>query len=66
MIEVPYVFSERFRGSSKMGARQIFEYLQHLVRLSLNTGELWQSRFRKVVILSAFFLIGYVLYQALA
>ena len=66
VIEVPYAFNERFRGSSKMGARQIFEYLQHLVRLSLSTGELWQSPFRKVIILSALFLIVYVLYQTLA
>ena len=66
VIEVPFTFNERFRGSSKMGARQIFEYLQHLVRLSWSTGELCQSRLGKVVILSAFFLIVYVLYQALA
>lgn len=39
LVEVPYVFVERERGASKLGARQYVEYLQHLVRLALGTGQ---------------------------
>jgi dolichol-phosphate mannosyltransferase len=40
LVEVPYVFQERERGSSKLGARQYLEYLLHLVRLAVGTGQL--------------------------
>lgn len=33
IIEVPYVFTERVAGTSKLGGRQVFAYLDHLVRL---------------------------------
>jgi dolichol-phosphate mannosyltransferase len=39
LVEVPYVFQERERGASKLGARQYVEYLQHLVRLAVGTGQ---------------------------
>jgi dolichol-phosphate mannosyltransferase len=41
LVEVPYVFQERERGASKLGARQYWEYLQHLMRLAGGTGQLW-------------------------
>jgi dolichol-phosphate mannosyltransferase len=41
IVEVPYVFQERGRGASKLGARQYAEYLQHLLRLAVGTGQLW-------------------------
>jgi dolichol-phosphate mannosyltransferase len=66
VVEVPYIFNIRPRGSSKMGLRQILEYLQHLARLSISTGELWKSRSRQAIILSALFLIIYILYTVLA
>ena len=37
--EVPYQFAERERGSSKLGPPQIVEYLVHLARLALSTGQ---------------------------
>ena len=37
--EVPYIFEERKIGSSKLGPRQYFEYLLHLSRLAMETGE---------------------------
>ena len=40
LVEVPYIFQERDRGASKLGARQYVEYLQHLGRLSVGTGQL--------------------------
>jgi dolichol-phosphate mannosyltransferase len=40
VVEVPYQFEERARGSSKLGLRQYGEYLAHLMRLSLLTGQL--------------------------
>lgn len=40
LIEVPYVFEQRGRGSSKLGARQYGEYLLHLARLARSTGQL--------------------------
>jgi dolichol-phosphate mannosyltransferase len=40
IVEVPYQFEERSRGSSKLGLRQYGEYLAHLVRLSVSTGQL--------------------------
>lgn len=39
LVEVPYVFQERERGASKLGPRQYFEYLEHLLRLALKTGQ---------------------------
>jgi dolichol-phosphate mannosyltransferase len=45
LTEVPYIFEERARGSSKLGARQYLEYLLHLARLAAGTGQLrgWLS-----------------------
>jgi len=40
LVEVPYVFQERERGASKLGVRQYGEYLQHLARLAVGTGQL--------------------------
>jgi len=40
MVEVPYVFQERERGASKLGPRQYWEYLHHLARLAIGTGQL--------------------------
>jgi dolichol-phosphate mannosyltransferase len=40
VAEVPYVFDRRGAGSSKLGGRQSFEYLLHLVRLAAATGQL--------------------------
>jgi len=39
LVEVPYVFQEREHGASKLGTRQYVEYLQHLVRLAVGTGQ---------------------------
>ncbi len=39
-MEVPYVFEERGRGSSKLGVLQHTEYLLHLGRLARSTGQL--------------------------
>jgi dolichol-phosphate mannosyltransferase len=39
-VEVPYVFEQRGRGSSKLGARQYLEFLLHLDRLAGSTGQL--------------------------
>ena len=39
LVEVPYVFQERERGASKLGTRQYMEYLQHLARLAVGTGQ---------------------------
>lgn len=39
VVEVPYQFEERTRGSSKLGAWQYAEYLAHLVRLAFATGQ---------------------------
>jgi dolichol-phosphate mannosyltransferase len=38
-VEVPYIFQERERGASKLGIRQYVEYLLHLVRLAVGTGQ---------------------------
>jgi dolichol-phosphate mannosyltransferase len=40
LVEVPYVFQERERGNSKLGARQYLEFLFHLGRLASGTGQL--------------------------
>jgi dolichol-phosphate mannosyltransferase len=39
-VEVPYVFEQRGRGSSKLGTRQYLEFLLHLARLAGSTGQL--------------------------
>jgi len=39
LVEVPYVFQERERGASKLGARQYVEYIRHLGRLAVRTGQ---------------------------
>ncbi len=39
VVEVPYTFEERKYGESKLGARQVGQYLRHLARLSVETGE---------------------------
>lgn len=39
LVEVPYIFQEREKGASKLGARQYWEYLAHLARLALKTGQ---------------------------
>jgi dolichol-phosphate mannosyltransferase len=41
LVEVPYIFQKRERGSSKLGVRQYLEYLLHLMRLAVGTGQLW-------------------------
>jgi len=33
IIEVPYTFSDRITGKSKMGTKEMFRYLQHLYKL---------------------------------
>lgn len=40
LAEVPYAFSPRRQGSSKLGLRQSAEYLWHLLRLARATGQL--------------------------
>ena len=40
LVEVAYVFQERDRGASKLGARQYLEYLLHLAKLAAGTGQL--------------------------
>ncbi len=40
LAEVPYVFQERERGASKLGAKQYIEYLLHLAKLATATGQL--------------------------
>jgi len=39
VAEVPYIFEERAVGGSKMSARTAVQYLAHLVRISLDSGE---------------------------
>ena len=34
-VEVPYTFEERTRGGSKMGLRQVVQYMLHLLRIRL-------------------------------
>jgi dolichol-phosphate mannosyltransferase len=55
LVEVPYVFQERERGASKLGARQYWEYLLHLARLAVRTGQLlgW-IRYSLVALVGAF------------
>lgn len=56
VVEVPFQFEERMRGSSKLGLRQYAEYLAHLVRLSFSTGQ-----FRAWIVYSVVGLTGAVL-----
>ncbi|MGD1154638.1 MAG: glycosyltransferase family 2 protein [Terriglobia bacterium] len=54
LVEVPYIFQERERGSSKLGARQYLEYLLHLVRLAVGTGQLYAGiRYALVALVGA-------------
>ena len=59
LVEVPYVFEERKRGGSKLGARQYWEYLLHLVRLAAGTGQLmgW-IRYALVALVGALIDVG--------
>jgi dolichol-phosphate mannosyltransferase len=41
LVEVPYIFQKRERGSSKLGARQYLEHLLHLAKLAVETGQLF-------------------------
>jgi dolichol-phosphate mannosyltransferase len=38
VVEVPYVFEPRRQGHSKLGTGEMWNYVKHLVRLSLETG----------------------------
>jgi dolichol-phosphate mannosyltransferase len=59
LVEVPYVFQEREHGASKLGARQYVEYLHHLLRLALGTGQLWGwIRYGLVALSGAFVDVG--------
>jgi dolichol-phosphate mannosyltransferase len=46
IVEVPYTFNSRGAGSSKLGAKQALQYLEHLWRLARSTGRLrsWLRR----------------------
>jgi dolichol-phosphate mannosyltransferase len=64
LAEVPYVFQEREHGASKLGARQYAEYLQHLMRLAIGTGQfLGWVRYSLVALAGA--LIDVALFAAL-
>jgi dolichol-phosphate mannosyltransferase len=60
-VEVPYVFEERGHGSSKLGPRQYVEYVGHLARLAVSTGQLaaW-SRYGFVGLSGAVINIGMI------
>jgi putative flippase GtrA/SAM-dependent methyltransferase len=38
VVEVPYIFEERFRGGSKLGKKQVVQFFARLFRLSVETG----------------------------
>ena len=38
VVEVPYIFEERFRGGSKLGKRQVVQFFARLFRLSVESG----------------------------
>jgi dolichol-phosphate mannosyltransferase len=64
LVEVPYVFQEREKGASKLGPRQYREYLQHLARLAVGTGQfLGWLRYSAVALTGA--LIDIALFAAL-
>lgn len=48
VVEVPFTFGLRFAGESKLGKKQIFNYLKHLYRLMRWEGEI--DRFLKFAI----------------
>jgi dolichol-phosphate mannosyltransferase len=59
LVEVPYVFQEREHGASKLGPRQYVEYLQHLARLAVGTGQfLGWIRYGLVALLGALIDVG--------
>ncbi len=59
VVEVPYIFQERERGASKLGARQYGEYLQHLLRLAIRTGQLFAwLRYGSVALVGALIDVG--------
>ena len=59
LVEVPYVFQERERGASKLGARQYVEYLRHLLRLAMGTGQFWSwVRYGLVALVGAVIDVG--------
>lgn len=61
LVEVPYIFQERERGSSKLGARQYLEYLLHLARLAVGTGQLWGwMRYALIALVGALIDVGLV------
>lgn len=39
LVEFPFVFEEREKGGSKMSGKTVVQYLTHLVRISLDSGE---------------------------
>lgn len=49
IMEVPYIFGERAGGESKLGKKQIIDYVKHLWRLSIWTGDLWRI-FKYVIV----------------
>jgi dolichol-phosphate mannosyltransferase len=61
VAEVPYVFQERESGASKLGARQYLEYVEHLVRLAVRTGQFvgW-IRYALVAVAGALIDVGLV------
>ncbi|HMD83628.1 MAG TPA: glycosyltransferase family 2 protein [Terriglobia bacterium] len=59
LVEVPYIFQERERGASKLGARQYVEYLQHLARLAVRSGQLFAwMRYGSVALVGAIIDVG--------
>jgi len=62
LVEVPYVFQEREHGSSKLGARQYLEYVAHLARLAITTGQLAAGiRYAAVALVGTAIDVGLVL-----
>ncbi len=51
VVEVPYRFEERKRGESKLGWKQILDYLRHVLKLFRETGE--HVRFTKFALVGA-------------
>jgi len=41
LVEVPYIFQKRERGSSKLGTRQYWEFILHLAKLAVESGQLF-------------------------
>jgi dolichol-phosphate mannosyltransferase len=64
LVEVPYVFQERERGASKLGARQYIEYLEHLLRLAFKTSQ-FQGWVRYSTVALAGGVIDVVMYSTL-